>query len=139
MFKHVAAAIAATALMLLSACGSQSTGGSTSPSEIHPIGPAIIEHYEDTADLPVGTVVTMTVLLESFDEDIATLCLDAGESDPPVCAGKRFIALNIPFHDISWDTELTQQRPRYRATFVTVTGTLVYPGVIEVSEIEPLS
>ncbi|AWE41827.1 MULTISPECIES: hypothetical protein [unclassified Actinobaculum] len=139
MFKRLAAAIASIGLILLSACGTQSTGNSTSPSEIHPIGPAIIEYYEDAADLRVGTVVTMTVLLESFDEDIATLCLDVGESHPPVCTGSRFIALNIPFDEISWDTELTQQRPRYRSTFVTVTGTLVYPGVIEVSEIEPLS
>ncbi|AWE41828.1 hypothetical protein [Actinobaculum sp. 313] len=140
MFSRIVAAIAATALALLSACGSQSTSDNTSSSADTQTSPVALEHYEDASGLPAGTTVVFSATLEMFDigeKGVATLCLDSSDSDLPTCFEDRFIARNVPFNDIPWKEELIQQRPEYRYAYVDLTGTLVYPGVIEVSEISP--
>jgi hypothetical protein len=138
MLKHLAAGIAAAALMLLSACGSQSTSNDTSPSPAVPSDPVTFKYQEEVRDLPVGTTVVFeSGFLEAFDEDVATICTLVGDSAPPTCSKRPFVLLNVPFNDITWEEEWTEQRPDYRYAYVDLTGTLVYPGVIEVSEIAP--
>ncbi|AWE41829.1 hypothetical protein [Actinobaculum sp. 313] len=139
MLKRLAATIAATALMLLSACGSQSTSNNTSPSSVVPSAPVTLKEQEDVGDLPVGTTVVIeSGFLEGIDEDLTTICTWVGDSDPPTCVIRPFIALNVPFDEITWGVEWTEQHPQYRCVFANLTGTIVHPGVIDVSEIESL-